>query len=146
MTMILLEYNAEQKGAFHWNRVRPDGRLSAQPNTFGWAPIAYTSEDKARIFCNAIDSKNHRRHHSKMSPYTAEHIRKEWKSFCFIFNSILSETENFSKESHELKEHFDSTRSLARLGNGHFSDDKEDNGYDWAWEYNPLNYYQSNYD
>ena len=40
---------------------------------------------------------------------------------------------------------FDETKTLARLGNGHFAEIKAEEELNWAWEYNPHSYNESNF-
>lgn len=141
--LMLLEYK-EKKGQFHYNMVI-DHRVQDEPNTFGWETIALTYEDKARVFCNIMDCKLHRREALKQPPYTAEYIRKEWKHFCYVYNHIASKMKIETGEKEYIEKHFIEEEALARLGNGHFSDIKEDKELPWAWEYEPTDFNDSNF-
>lgn len=143
MNKILLEYK-EKTGQFHYNVVEKH-RPETQPNTYGWESIAFTEEEKATIFCDMLYCKLHRREALKLPPYTAEHIRKEWKQFCFIFNSIIKNFDITPELKEMVSMNFDETKTLARLGNGHFAEIKAEEELDWAWEYNPHSYNESNY-
>lgn len=141
--LLLLEYK-EKTGQFHHNMVNNSGP-GFQPDTYGWESIAYTDEDKARLFCNIMDCKLHRREALKQPPYTAEYIRKEWKHFCYVYNYIISEITIQPELKEFVKKNFNNTEALARLGNGHFSDIKEDKMLPWAWEYDPRSFKDSNF-
>lgn len=140
---ILLEYK-QTKGQWHFNMVI-DGKPHDQSGVYDWDIIAYTTEDKARIFTNMMDCKLHKREHQNLTPYTTEHIRKEWKLFCYVFNEIVQTIEITPELKAMVNVKYNSATALARLGNGHFSDLKEDEELDWAWEYDPLNFLDSNF-
>ena len=123
--LIILEYK-EATGQFHYNPMN-NGIPHDKPGTYGWEPIAFVEQPKASLFCDMIDCKLHRRKALKQAPYSAEYVKKEWKMFCYVFN------------------HFYSSRALARLGNAHQADLKEDEQLDWAWEYDPYSYKDSNF-
>ena len=78
MNKILLEYK-ETSGQFHDTYIEQGTRPNTQPNAEGWESIAFTDEGKANVFINYMNCKLHRREALKLSPYTAEQIRKEWK-------------------------------------------------------------------
>ena len=141
--LMLLEYK-EEAGQFHHNMVR-ERRPQWEPNTNGWETIALTDEDKAGLFEDVIDCKLHRREKLNQPPYTTEYIRKEWKHFCYVFNSIICSLDLFKDQKEFVEKHFDGRKALARLGNGHFSDLKEENELSWAWEYDPHNLIDSNF-
>ena len=142
-TLMLLEYK-EKKGSFHFNMVK-DHRPQTEPNTYDWETIAFTYESKANVFCNIMYCKLHRREALKQPPYTAEYIRKEWKHFSFVYNFIVSKMEIPTGEKEYIEKHFDETDALARLGNGHFSDVKDDKELSWAWEYDPFDFKDANF-
>ena len=140
--LIILEYK-QKNGKFHHNMVH-NNIPQTSPDTDEWESIAYTEKGKARIFCRMMESKLQRRKSLNLSPYTTEQIRKEWKLFCYAFNSIIAHIEITQEKKEFILEHFDDTESLARLGHGSFSEEKE-NGLPWAWEYDPLNIIESNF-
>ena len=141
--LIILEYK-EATGQFHYNAV-DNGRPSDKPGTYGWEPVAYVEQRKASLFCDMIDCKLHRCKALKQAPYSIDYIRKEWKLFCYVYNYMAANVE-FNPEHREfIREHFYSARALARLGNAHQADLKEAEELDWAWEYNPLDYVDSNF-
>lgn len=140
---ILLEYK-EKSGQFHTNPVT-EGKLFSQPNTDDWESIAFTDEDKASVFCNMMYCKLHRREALKQTLYSTEYIRKEWKHFCYVYNSIIQYIDITPELKEMVAQNFDDAKALARLGNGHFADIKTDMDLDWAWEYDPLNYVDSNF-
>ena len=142
-TLMLLEYK-ETKGEFHFNMV-DERRPQSEPNTYGWETIAFTYEEKADVFCNIMYCKLHRREALKQPPYTAEYIRKEWKHFCYVYNFIVCKMKIARGEKEYIEKHFNETDALARLGNGHFSDIKDDKELPWAWEYDPHNFNDSNF-
>lgn len=144
MNRILLEYK-EKRGQFHYNYIEQGNRPNTQPDTYGWESIAFTDECKADVFINYMNCKLHRREALKLSPYTAEQIRKEWKHFCFIYNSIIKDIEITPGLKEFVSRNFDDTKALARLGNGHFADIKANEDLDWAWEYDPYSYTDSNF-
>lgn len=141
--LIILEYK-ESKGQFHYNSVN-NGIPHDKPGTFGWEPIAFVEQQKASLFCDMIDCKLHRRKALNQAPYSTEYIRKEWKMFCYMFNYLAANVELSPEHKEFIKEHFYSSRALARLGNAHQADIKEAEELDWAWEYNPLDYVDSNF-
>ena len=141
--LIILEYK-ESKGHWHYNPVK-DNRPKDVPDTYGWESIAYTEEEKARIFTYMMDCKLHRREAVKQSPYTADYIRKEWKLFCYMFNSIIQSFEITPELKEQVNKNFNDADALARLGHGGFSDLKEDKELPWAWEYDPLDFMDSNF-
>lgn len=142
-TLMLLEYK-EKKGQFHYNMVK-DHRPQTEADTYGWETIAFTYEAKARVFSTIMDCKLHRREALKQPPYTAEYMRKEWKHFCFVYNYIVSKMEIAEGEKEYIGKHFIAADALAKLGNGHFSDIREDKELSWAWEYDPFNFEESNF-
>ena len=139
--LMLLEY---KDGQFHHNMVR-DRRPQWEPNTNGWETIALTDEDKAGVFGNIMECKLHRREALKQPPYTTEYIRKEWKLFCYAYNYIVGVIEIAPEQKEFIQKHFNEPEALARLGNGHFSEIKENEELPWAWEYDPLNFIDSNF-
>lgn len=139
---VLLEYKAEY-GQWHCNIV-DNGTPHHAPNTNGWDAIAYTTDEKARVFTNMMDCKLHRRAAKELSPYTTEHVKKEWKLFCYIFNDIIRNVKISPEYKELVEEKYDSAVALARLGNSHFSDLKADEELDWAWEYDPMSFLDSN--
>ena len=141
--LMLLEYK-EKTGQFHHNMVR-DRRAQWEPNTNGWETIAYTDEDKAWVFGNIMECKLHRREALKQPPYTTEYIRKEWKLFCYAYNYIVGVIEIAPEQKEFIQKHFDERKALAQLGNGHFSEIKENEELPWAWEYDPHNFIESNF-
>ena len=67
------------------------------------------------------------------------------KHFCYIFNRIIK-SYNVTPEMKELVDkNFDNVEALARLGHGSFVEEKEDKELSWAWEYDPLNFKDSNF-
>lgn len=141
--LIVLEYK-EKKGHWHYNMVR-NGKADTEPDTFDWETIALTDEYKARIFTSMMDCKLHRREAVNKPPYTAEYIKKEWKLFCYVYNSILKNNIHMLISPKTLEQNFNDVHALARLGNGHFSDVKEEMGLSWAWEYDPFDYVDANF-
>jgi len=141
--MILLEYN-ETKGLWNDNPIE-NHRPKDEPATYGWEPIAFTEEDKASVFTYMMDCKLHRREALKQPPYTTEYIRKEWKLFCYMYNSIIKSLEITPELKENVDKNFNDVDALARLGHGNFSDVKEDKELPWAWEYNPLDYKDANF-
>jgi len=142
-SLMLLEYK-EETGQFHHNMVR-NNRPQSEPDTYGWETIALTDEDKAGLFCNIIDCKLHRRTALKQPPYKADYIKKEWKHFCYIYNYIIGYIDVSPEMKNMIKENFNEPETLAKLGNAHFSELKEDNELPWAWEYDPFNFKDSNF-
>ena len=141
--LIILEYK-ESKGQWHYNSVN-NHRPKEEPDTYGWESIAFTEEKKASIFTYIMDCKLHRREATKQPPYTAEYIRKEWKLFLYMFNRIIKSYEVTPEMKNMIDKNFNDVESLARLGHGGFSDEKEDKGLPWAWEYDPLDFMDSNF-
>lgn len=141
--LIILEYK-ESKGQWHYNPVY-NNEPKHELETDGWESIAYTEEKKARYFTYMIDCKNNRRKALKQSPYSADFIRKEWKHFCYVYNSIIKTLEITPDLNKIVSTYFDETEALARLGHSAFSDVKEDKELPWAWEYDPYSYKDSNF-
>ena len=141
--LIILEYK-ESKGQWHYNPVN-NRRPKEEPDTYGWESIAYTEEEKASIFTYMMDCKLHRQEATKQPPYTAEYIRKEWKLFCYMFNSIIKSYKVTPEMKELVDKNFNDVEALARLGHGGFADEKEDKELPWAWEYDPLDFVDSNF-
>lgn len=141
--MMFLQYK-EKTGQFDYIEI--ENRRPKYPlGEYGWETIALTYEDRANLFCNVMESKLHRREARKLPPYTAEHIKKEWKQFCYIYNFIVTQIEISPGEKEYISKHFNPTEALARLCNGHFSDIKEEQELSNAWEYNPRDFNDSNF-
>ena len=87
----------------------------------------------------------HRRETAKQPPYTTDYVKKEWKLFCYVYNYMIAYVENVPEKKRFIQEHFNKTEALARLGNGHFSDIKEDKELLWAWEYDPFDFNDANF-
>jgi hypothetical protein len=117
----------------------------SQPDSFGWDSIAYTEERKARVFTFMMDCKIHQRERDGLEPYKTEEIKKEWKLFCYVYNSIIKNIEITDEDKAMEEKYFDSTIALARLGHAAFSDVKEDRELDDAWEYETLSFKDSNF-
>lgn len=141
--MILLEYK-ESKGQWHDIPVE-NHRPKDEPNTNGWESIALTEEEKANVFTYMMDCKLQRREALKQLPYTTEYIKKEWKLFCYMYNSIIKSLEITPELKEKVSKNFNDVDALARLGHGSFSDVKEDKGLPWAWEYDPFDYKDANF-
>ena len=142
-TLFLLEYN-EKEGRWHYNGFIGD-KPTLEPDRNGWAPIAITRDKKAQAFTYMMDCELHRREAAGFSPYQAEHIKKEWKQFCYVYNFFVKHLSVTSAEKELVNKFFNSAEALARLGHGGFSDVKEDKDLGWAWEYNPLDFRDSNF-
>ena len=142
-TLYLLEYN-QKKGIWHYNRIEGE-KPREKTDTNGFAPIAITRDRKASIFTFIMDCKLHKREAVGLLPYKTEHVKKEWKQFCYVYNFIIMHLEVTDFEKEMVQKFFDPAESLARLGHGGFSDVKEDKDLPWAWEYNPLDFKDSNF-
>jgi hypothetical protein len=140
---IILEYK-ESIGQWHYNMIWNNVPKS-QPDSFGWDSIAYTEERKARVFTYMMDCKIHQRERDGLEPYKTEEIKKEWKLFCYVYNSIIKYIEITDEDKAMEEKYFDSTIALARLGHAAFSDVKEDRELDDAWEYETLSFKDSNF-
>ena len=138
---MLLEYK-ESKGRWHYNMV-VNHRAQSEPDTFGWASIALTQERKASIFTYMMDCKIHERERDGVAYFTVEEIKKEWKLFDYMYNSILNLIGSELPDG-MFKSHFNSADALARLGHEAFSDVKVDKELPDAWQYNPLDFADSN--
>jgi|P1105metagenome_2_1110788.scaffolds.fasta_scaffold08479_3 hypothetical protein len=141
--LMILEYK-ESKGQWHYNMVRNNVPQS-EPDSYGWASIAYTEERKARVFTYMMDCKMHQREREGLEPYKTEEIKKEWKLFCYVYNSIIRYIEITDEDKAIEEKYFDNTAALARLGHAAFSDVKEDRELDDAWEYDSLSLIDSNF-
>ena len=141
--LIILEYK-ESIGQWKYNMVR-NNVPNNEPDSYGWSSIAYTEERKARIFTYMMDCKMHQRERDGLEPYTTEYIKKEWKLFCYVYNSIIRYIEITDQDKALAEKYFDNTEALARLGHAAFSDVKEDRELDDAWDYDPLSLKDANY-
>jgi len=63
----------------------------------------------------------------------------------FVPCSESSATKIAPEQKEFIQKHFNEPEALARLGNGHFSDIKEEKELPWAWEYDPHNFIESNF-
>lgn len=141
--LILLEYN-EERGSWHYNPVH-NNIPHQKPESYGWQSIAFTFEDKASIFTLMMDCKLHAREAAKQRPFKTEYIRREWKLFCFMYNEIISRLDSIpDTEKGFVKNNYDNPHVLAKLGHGSFSDIKENEELEPAWEYDPYNFIDSN--
>ena len=140
---MILEYN-EQEAQWHYNMVY-DNRPSGEPDTSGWASIAYTDEEKARIFTYTMDCKMAERENAGLAHLTVSEMRREWKYFCLVYNGVIKNINVTPELKKEVSDRFDATRLLARLGHRSFSYLVEDEDLDPAEEYDPLNYGDANY-
>ena len=141
--LIILEYK-ESIGQWHYNMIWNNVPKS-QPDSFGWDSIAYTEERKARVFTYMMDCKIHQRERDGLEPYKTEEIKKEWRLFCYVYNSIIKNIEITDEDKAMEEKYFDSTIALARLGHAAFSDVKDDRELDDAWEYETLSFKDSNF-
>ena len=141
--LMILEYK-ESIGQWHYNMIWNNVPKS-QPDSFGRDSIAYTEERKARVFTYMMDCKIHQRERDGLEPYKTEEIKKEWKLFCYVYNSIIKYIEITDEDKAMEEKYFDSTIALARLGHAAFSDVKEDRELDDAWEYETLSFKDSNF-
>ena len=141
--LMILEYK-ESIGQWHYNMIWNNAPKS-QPDTYGWDSIAYTEERKARVFTYMMDCKMHQRVREGLEPYKTEEIKKEWKLFCYVYNSIIRNIEISDEDKAMAEKYFDDTVALARLGHAAFSDVKEDYELDDAWEYDTLSFKDSNF-
>jgi len=141
--LIILEYN-EALGKWHYNMVQ-DNVPRMDPDTYEWVSIAYTEERKARVFTNMMDCKINRRKNAKKTPYTAPFMKREWKMFCYVYNSIIKTIDITDEEKELVSEKFDSAQALARLGHGAYIDMMEERGLEAAEIYDPLNFLDANF-
>ena len=139
--LLLLEYK-ESKGQWHYNMV-VNKRLQMQPDTYGWASIALTHDRKANIFTYMMDCKIHQREREGAAYFTVEEVKKEWKLFGYMYNSILNQI-RLELSDGKIKSHFNNAEALARLGHESFSDVKADKDLSDAWDYNPFDFKDSN--
>lgn len=58
---------------------------------------------------------------------------------------MIAYAENVPEKERFIQEHFNKTEALARLGNGHFSDIKEDKELLWAWKYDSFDFNDANF-
>ena len=112
---MILEYN-EKESQWHYNMVY-NNRPFDTPGLGDWASVAYTDEDKARVFTYIMECKMFERERNGEPHYSLE----------------------------EVKTYFDGGKNLALLGHKSFSDIKEDENLGIASEYNPLRYLEANY-
>ncbi len=142
-SLVLLEYN-EKDGNWHFNSVK-DGH-PCDPPANNYEPVAYTTTNKAGLFCDMIDCRTcWKLDQGDKTPFTMDYIKREWKLFCYIFNSVVKSDDKFDERLLQLTEEvFDNTESLAKLGNKHFSDRKEDEHLPDAWDYNPKSFRDAN--
>jgi len=147
MEELLLEYRAES-GNFHYNPVR-NGSPRQEPNTFGWESIAYSTEDKVSIFTDIMCIWNHKRQKENKPFLTVDEVKTAWREYCYCFNRILRGLCKMDKKQFqphlEKLEDWNMTRAIAELGNPHFSDTKEDNGWGDTLDYDPFNFFSSNF-
>ena len=141
--LMILEYK-ESKGQWHYNMVK-NHQPKSQPDTYGWASIAFTEERKARAFTYMMDCKMHQREREGLEPYPTEYIQKEWKLFCYVYNTIIKTIEITDDDKKLVAEKFDDTKSLARLGHAGFSDVMEDLELEPAEYYDPLDFMDANF-
>ena len=141
--LMILEYK-ESKGQWHYNMVR-DHKPQNQPDSYGWTSIAFTEERKARVFTYMMDCKMHQREREGLEPYPVEHIKKEWKLFCYVYNTIIKNIDITDEDKKLVAEQFDATKTLARLGHAGFSDVMEDYDLEPAENYNPLDFMEANF-
>lgn len=138
---ILLEYNPKQAktGGFHYNVIQ-NNKPQSPPESYGWETIANTFETKANVFGDIIEGENDRRIRDGKKPLTTKEVRLKWMEYSYIYNSIL--TRKIDEEYVELaKKFFKSAITLARLGNGHFTDLQE--AYDT--DYDPMSFIEANF-
>ena len=114
-----------------------------QPDTYGWASIALTHDRKADIFTYVMDCKIHQREREGAAYFTVEEVKKEWKLFGYMYNSILNQI-RLELSDGKIKSHFNNAEALARLGHESFSDVKADKDLSDAWDYNPFDFKDSN--
>lgn len=138
---MLLEYNPKQaeSSGFHYNYII-NRRPHMEPESYGWETIANTFDTKADAFVDIIIGENDRRMLEGEKTLTTQEVRMKWKEYSYIYNSILTRQidEDYAKIA---KKEFKSHTALARLGNGHFSDEPEfkDSVYD------PMSFIESNF-
>ena len=141
--LMILEYK-ESKGQWHYNMVRNNVPKN-EPDSYGWASIAFTEERKARVFTYMMDCKMHQREREGLEPYSTEYIKKEWKLFCYVYNTIIKTIEITDEDKTIVADNFDDTKALARLGHAGFSDLMEDFELEPAEYYDPMDFVDANF-
>ncbi len=140
---MILEYN-EKESQWHYNMVY-DNRPFDQPDFGDWSSIAFTDEDKARVFTYMMECKMCNRERQGLPHYTTEEMRTAWKMYCFVYNSIIKNLQVTPDHKEEIKHYFDGAKNLAQLGHDSFADIVEDEHLGPASDYNPLKYMEANY-
>lgn len=136
---VLIEYK-EKEGKFHVNPI-VDGSLKNEPDTFGWSSIAVTHDRVASLFIYNADIRNADRE----KPMDTQEMKKEWKRFLLTFYSALITAKGVLAYIEHVRNSFNFTVAVTRLGNGHFSADKEENGWADADDYDPFSYNDANF-
>lgn len=146
--MFVLEYNHE-KGMFHQNLFL-DNHPKENLSTYGWEPVALTTDYKAILFCDVMECKI-KECFKRLKHYpTVETVKKEWRYFCLYFNVIISDIflnngREFGTYANCIKQ-FDLNKALAKINNPNFEYLKEDDeGIGEITDYDATSFIGSNF-